>query len=154
MISNFELAEHCQRLGIPLVAITNKDTLPKRRIQGGYIINLQDDKDHLGNDNLGSHWVSAIIEGKQACYFDSFGFPPATQIQHFLKPYKPYPYSCKMIQNPTSEICGYYCLYFLWWMTRNKKIKNMSRRLDLFLNQFSSDYTKNKTLLEKYIRPL
>lgn len=154
MLTNFQLEEHCHRLGIPLVTICNKDKLPKQRSQGCYIINLQDDLDHYGNDLSGSHWTAFIIEGKQCSYFDSFGFPPPVQVMHFLKPYTPYPYSHKQIQNPTSHVCGYFVLYFLWWMTRQKQLKKMAVRLDKFLNQFSEDYRKNKTLLEKYIRPL
>ncbi len=154
MITNFQLAEHCHRLGIPLVGIFNKDNLPKQRVQGSYILNLQDDLDHNGNDQPGTHWTAFIIDGKQACYCDSFGFNAPAEVQHFLKPFRPYPWSHKQIQNPSSEICGYYVLYFLWWMNRHKHFKNMATRLEKFLNQFSEDYTKNKTLLEKYIKPL
>ena len=154
MLTNFQLADHAKRLNLPLIAITNKDKLPPYRRQGHYIFNLMDDEDHTGKNLPGSHWVCAIISNNQAVYMDPFGFPPAAQVQHFLKPYKPYAWSEKQIQNPTSHVCGYFVLYFLYWMNKHKKIKNLATRMETFLDLFSDDYTKNKTILERLIKPL
>ena len=151
-MTNFDLEHQARRLNLPLVAITNKDKVPPYRRQGHYIWNLQDDEDHNGNDLEGSHWVCSIIEGKQACYFDPFGFNPPMQVQHFLKPYKPYAWAKKQIQNPRSHHCGWFVLYFLYWMNKHKKIKNLASRMDMFLDMFSDDYTKNQTLLERYFK--
>ena len=118
MISNFSLAEHAQRLGLPLIAITNKDKIHEiRRQDGGMIINLQDDEDHHGVDQPGSHWCGMFMRGKRAVWFDPFGFPPPVQVEHWLKPYRPWIWSHKTIQNPRSEICGYFCLYFVLSLT-------------------------------------
>jgi len=89
MLTNFQLAEESHKLGIPLVGIFNKDNLPNERKEGCYIINLQDDFDEHGNDQMGSHWTSFIIEKNQAAYWDPFGFNPPANVQIFLKPFRP-----------------------------------------------------------------
>jgi hypothetical protein len=154
MITNFQLEEKCKKLNIPLVWIGCKDKLPYTRKDGCFIVNMQDDLDVNGNENPGTHWTCFLIDKKQACYFDAFGCVPPRQVQEFLKPYKPFPYNTKEIQNITSEVCGYYCLYFLYWMTHHRNIKSMKEKLQLFTNQFSDDVRKNETLLKKYLKLL
>jgi hypothetical protein len=152
MLTNYDLSDKCKKLGIPLVGIYCKDQLPYTRKDGCYIINMQDNEDVNGNENPGTHWVSAIINNKQACYFDAFGCVPPRNVQEFLAPYKPFPYNTKEIQNIMSEVCGWYCIYFLYWMMHNNNIKSMKERLELFTNQFSNDVKKNETLLKKYLQ--
>lgn len=153
MITNHKLAEHSHRLGIPLITITNKDKIQQiPRQNGGMIINLQDDTDENGVDQPGSHWVGMWMENKKAVFFDPFGFPPPVQVEWWLKPYRPWTYSHKQIQNPRSEVCGYYCLYFLYFMTKHKG--DPYKRFEKFMDLWSEDYEKNKTRLEKYLKPL
>lgn len=153
MTTNVEFEQYCRRLGIPLTGIYNKDILPSVSKQGYYLINLQDDLDEHGNDLDGTHWTCFIIEGKKACYLDSFGFPPPVQVKHFLKPFVPYPYNIKQIQNPRSHVCGYFCLYFFWFMMHHPKLP-MYQRFDRFIDLWDDDDTKNLTLLKKYIHSL
>lgn len=152
-MTNHQLLDHSIRLGLPLVGIFNKDKLPKERKEGFYVINLQDDYDEHGNDLDGTHWTVFLIERNKCAYFDSFGFNPPAQVQLFLKPFLPYPYAKKQIQNPRSEVCGYYVLYWMWFMTRHKNIP-IEKRLDKFMDLWSDDHTQNKKLLERYIKPL
>lgn len=152
MITNFDLEERAKKLKLNLVWIGCKDQIPYKRKNGCYILNLQDDKDVNGNDNPGSHWCSFIIDKGQACYYDPFGFQPPRQVQEFLKPYKPFPYNTKQIQDIKSEVCGYHCLYFLFFM--QNRSGSMVNRLKLFQSRFSDDPKKNEGLLKKYIRPL
>ena len=167
MITNFDLEERAKEINIPLVGVFSKDRLPPIRRPGGYIINLQDSIDEAGNPLPGTHWTSFYIEdgpcGKLGCnprrrvavYFDSFGVIAPQSVQEFLRPFRPWMYSEKHIQNIRSEICGYYALYFIWFMHRHRfKIKDINKRFQTFLRLFSNDPEKNKKLLEKYIRPL
>lgn len=153
MITNYQLLEVANKIKIPLVGVYNKDTLPKQYRDGGYIINLQDSTDEHGNDLPGTHWTAFYLEDKDAAYFDSFGFVPPQQVEDFLKSKYNVLVSHKQIQNVQSEICGYYCLYFIYWMFHYKKLK-FADRFHKFVNKFSDDVKKNKTLLEKYIKPL
>lgn len=151
-LTNYDLINKAKDLHINLIGVFSKDELPYKRYDGGYIINLQDNLDAYGNFNEGSHWTCFYIQGKQACYFDSFGFIMPRQVQEFLKPYKPIIYNLKQIQNIRSSVCGYYCLLFLKWFQAQKDIKSFSKRLDIFCNLFSDDTEKNKSILEKYIK--
>lgn len=156
MITNFDLEERAKEISAPLVGVFSKDLLHKiPRRDGGYIINLQDSADEWGNPLPGTHWTCFYIEGKHAVYFDSFGVIAPQAVQQYLKPYRPWIYSQKHIQNIRSTICGYYCLYFIWFMSRHRhRIKNLNQRFQAFLRLFSNDPEKNKSLLQKYIKPL
>lgn len=157
MITNIGISEHAERLGLGeiLIGIYNKDELHEEPVQNGfYVINLSDAEDSKGNQLPGSHWVCFLIENKDACYFDSFGVQPAEEIKNYLEDYIPFHYNSKLIQNPQSGVCGYYCLAFMIFMIENyKKYKHLKDRLNAFINKFSNDVEKNKTILEKYIEP-
>lgn len=147
-MTNVDLEEKAVRLHIPLVGVFSKDKLPITNKDGGYIINLQD-----SDDGPGTHWTAFYVEGSSKVYFDSFGVIPPLSVQRFLR--NKYVYSTKHIQNIQSEICGYYVLYFIWFMWNHRnRIKDVRKRFCAFLRLFSSDPTKNKTLLAKYIDPL
>lgn len=153
MTTNFEFMDYAAKLRLPLIGVFNKDTLPKKAKNGCYLINMQDDMDEFGNDLFGSHWVSCYIENGKACYFDSFGFIAPLQVRHFLAPFNPVPYNKKQIQNITSYVCGYYCLYFFFYM-HNKQNKQFLDRFNDFLDLWSNDVKENKSLLIKYLKPL
>lgn len=148
MMTNVDLEEKARRLHIPLVGVFSKDQLPPVLKDGGYIINLQS-----AGDGPGTHWTAFYVENSSRAYFDSFGVIPPLSVQRFLR--RKYIFSEKHIQNIQSEICGYYVLYFIWFMWFHRhRIKNVRKRFCTFLRLFSSDPTKNKTLLQKYIAPL
>jgi len=146
MMTNIELEEETRKYGIPLVGIFNKDTLPKSPQNGGYIINLQDDYGSDGQDLSGTHWTAFYIEGKKVAYMDSFAFPPPIQVQNFLKPFIPYDYNDKQIQNVSSGHCGMYVISFLKFMTKNKQLP-FNQRFQRFLSIYSNNVLKNKTIL-------
>jgi len=153
MNTNYDIMDIAKKLSIPLVNILNKDNIPSQVQQGGYVFNLQDDKDEYGNDNFGTHWVGVYIEGNKAGYFDSFGFPPPVQIHHFIEKFRPYAVNKKHIQNVRGGACAWYVIYFLWFMVNHKNIP-FNKRFDQFLELWDDDPTKNKALLEKYFKPL
>jgi hypothetical protein len=154
MLTNFDIIDACEKYRIPLVGVFNKNRIPPDIICGGYVINMQNDIDEHGKLLDGTHWVAFYIDknhGKpQACYFDSFGFAPPIDVQNFLSCFSPYPYNCRVIQNINSGICGYYCIYFLWFMsTHRKKEPNLDKRFDMFLNHFDHRPEKNLRILKK-----
>lgn len=152
MMTNWDLMRDASRLNVPLVGIYNKDTIPSNNLKNGfYIINLQDDFDSNGNDLGGTHWTAFQIEGNQAAYFDSFGFRPPVQVQNFLKPFAPYGYSRKLIQNVNSGVCGKYVLAFMKFMNSNRQIRSLKQRLMAFVNLFSPNVLKNRDILLKYV---
>lgn len=153
-MTNFDLEDEARKYQVPLVGIYNKDTLPPTPQAGGYIINTQDDVDKAtGIDLPGTHWVAFYIEGKQAVYFDSFGFAPSLQVQNFLKPFIPYEYNTKHIQNIRSGVCGNYVLFFLVYMTRARRNDpDLNQRFKKFLALWSPDVEKNRTKLLDFLK--
>ena len=152
MLTNFKLEALASKMRIPLVGVFNKDVLPHYKSPGGYIVNLQDSTDEHGKELPGTHWTSFYVpKVGRAAYFDSFGFDAPVQVSKFLN--RNYVYSHHPIQNIYSEICGYYCLYFIWFMHRHPKIP-LQQRLNIFVNKFSTDVTQNEKILKKLIAPL
>ena len=154
METNFDLINKSRKYNIPLVWIGAKDQLPKIPIQGCYVCNLDNIYDVNGNlkRESGTHWVSWYIEGKHANYLDSFGFGPPVEVENFLKPYIPYLINNKEIQNINSGYCGDYCLYFLWYMSHNKRIKNVNKRFRYFLEIWNIDTIKNLQILKSQFK--
>lgn len=154
MITNFELEDKCNELGIPLVGIYVKDDLPYEVKEGAYIVNLSDDKDIYGQDNIGTHWTCFIVKHDQACYFDSFGVYPVRNVQEFLVKYKPFSYFTKQIQDIKSISCGYYVLFFLIFIYHYQKSSySLHEKLNLFGELFNNNnLIDNDKLLKNYLK--
>ena len=80
MLSNFDLERLAEFYHLPLVAITMKDELPAKVVDGCYIINLQS-----STDGRGTHWLGLFIYKTNAYFFDSYGAPPSVEIMKFVK---------------------------------------------------------------------
>jgi hypothetical protein len=150
---NTQLQEAAERNNINLVGIFFQNRLPTQVRQGGYIFNLSNHDDGDG----GSHWTAAYVEGNKAVYFDPFGTefnePPET-IKRFLGSLDAR-YQKTQIQNENSYICGFYCLYFLYYMShRRRLIPNLFQRMETFLKLFKTDPEDNRKILERLLIPL
>ena len=145
--SNFDLEDLAQKYDLPLVCVYSKDELPNKIQVGSYIINLQD-----STEGSGSHWcLIKIFDKKNALYFDSFGQPLPLEVLHFLRHYKPVPYSNRQIQNIDSSRCGLYCIACDRYMSTIKR-RNMLEQFDDFLNMFTGDTKKNDAILVDYLK--
>jgi hypothetical protein len=153
--TNFQLEKKAKQLRLPLVGVFSKDELPKIPAPGYYIINLQDETNSSGGMNEGTHWVGVGIDSNpaKAVYWDSYGVAPPIEVQEFLKPFVPYQYSTKMIQNPRSGWCGYYQLFFIAFMHQNsQRIPNYYERFRCFLQLWNTDYEKNLEKLKSLMK--
>lgn len=109
--TNFQLIRWAKLLKIQNFHYAMSDEvtgLPKSKLYA--IINFQNSK------QPGSHHVAYCIKDNEAYYFDSFGFYPPKEIEHFYKPlnisdYETQPYNTNM--------CGQLCLLFLYLMFHN-----------------------------------
>lgn len=155
MMTNIDLSGEADRLSLPLVGIYNKDELHEQPVQSGfYIINMSDSVDSKGKQLPGTHWVCFLVENKEACYFDSFGFSPAEEVKIYLEDFIPFPYNDKHIQNIYSGVCGFYVIGFMIFMVENyKKYRSLKDRLGAFVRLFSNDVKKNQTILNKFLKP-
>lgn len=154
MRTNQDLIRYARQFFIPLVDVVSKDMLKNitPQNQSGYIINMSDSIDAKGNLLFGTHWVAIYIRGGKAVYFDPFGIIPDVRIQKWLCPFVPYPYSLMEIQNITSGICGDFCLFFVYYMSRVSSRTNLKNSLQHFQSLFNKDPTKNKTILEHLLK--
>ena len=157
-LTNIDLLKAAQKYNIPLRSVFSKDQPPDLSADGGYIVNLENSKSSSGARLPGSHWTAFWIERGNAVYFDSFGFPPSSNTQFILRKFVPYRYNKIQIQSVNSGICGYYALFFIWWMNHfRESIPNINTRFDKFIMLFNQKQpSKNRqileNLLEKYIR--
>jgi hypothetical protein len=148
MITNFDIEEIAKSLKLPIVGVFSKDKLPQKRFIGSYYINMEDsDK---GN---GTHWVFArIFDFGKAIYFDSYGVNPPEPVRDFLKPFAPFGFSNRHIQDINSENCGRFCLicdYFFTHQVKKLTKDNVEECFDDFLNSWSIDTKTNDKILNE-----
>ena len=147
VLSNFDLENLAGFYKIHLNGIFMKDQMPDKPKNGCYIINLQSSTQ--GN---GTHWTSLFIYKKMSYYFDSFGAPPPNEIILFSKKRKSQHllYSNWIIQDLSSENCGWYCLGFLLFMWKNRQNINLKEVFNQFVNNFQDDTLKNDEILRQF----
>lgn len=141
LLSNLDLNYYCKKLGIKLNAILNKDLFKNTKaIEGCYIINLQN-----SNEGSGTHWTALYLKDNFGFYFDSFGLIMPQSIIKFCRKYRRnirILYSIDQIQPLHSVYCGWYCLFFLYFMSKNQKAKNKQE----LINKHNSLYLKDEDL--------
>ena len=126
-LSNQQLYHLSKKMGYTITDIIFKDELlfmkPEYNKQHYccYIINMEDEFDENGKPNDGSHWVALYIkklpDGKiEPIYFDSYGVAPPKSVTDFVG--SPHiPFNTKDVQGLLSDICGWFCLAFLYMLT-------------------------------------
>jgi len=137
-LSNFDIEEIYPLFYIKLIAcIDHKDLNNYNLVDGSYILNL-------GN----KHWSALYVLNKQGFYFDSYGIIYPQSVKIFCPNVI---YSDDTIQSLNSVLCGYFCLYFLYWMT-NKFSINFKKRFNLFRSQFDDNEKRNNKILQSLIK--
>lgn len=94
--------------------------------------------------NEGRHWLAVHINShEQAEYFDSFGIPPSNPnfISFMQRNSKMWFYNNVTLQSNFSNVCGKYCLMYLYYKTQNYSLQD-------FVNNFSSDRISNDKIVE------
>lgn len=139
-LTNYDIEEIYPLFKINLICcIRYRDILNYPLVDGSYILNL-------GN----AHWTCLFVKNKEGFYFDSYGVIYPTEIKMFCKNII---YSDDTIQNLGSVACGYYCLYFLYWMT-NKYKYNFTYTFNQFRSNFDDDENKNDKILQSLIKKI
>ena len=159
MLSNHDLDELVVKMGINnFKGCYYKDTLKKIEPNSSYVINLNSEYNEKNERNKGSHWVALITDDmKRGIYFDSYGEREPTQIKNLLKcnQYK-LGHTSKYIQSLMSNLCGFFCLAFIYFLTVSKqRTKNIIQDTAIFLNLFEdldlvNDVYKNEFILSLF----
>ena len=135
-LSNFDLMDWVKKLKIKhFRGVYSRDGLPRKIKKECGIINLDD----IQGD--GTHWVcyrnlDSIVGSLPVVeYFDPFGLTmPNEALEYFRTARKQIVYSIDEIQNRSTVLCGYWCLYYLYERQRGNSI------LDVIHNpHFDSD---------------
>ncbi len=155
MLSNFDLIHLAKQHHLTnFNGVFSKDELPSQLVHGSFIVNMSNDRDAKGNLNQGSHWIAMFVDNSfNPFYFDSFGFPPPIEISNYLrKSRKQITYSTREIQDIKTDVCGYYCLAFCLYMTRNSQKYKSKDVFDDFLNKFDPNIHNNEAILKQMVR--
>jgi hypothetical protein len=107
------------------------DLLPQTRLKNKTLFVINKDPKHLP----GSHWVAAYIEPerKNCVFFDSYGQKPNNRyINNFLKMNA---FSCEYnvdnLQGPCSNVCGLYCLFFCYHISRGRSLNQIVQHFNI-----------------------
>lgn len=151
LLSSIDLENYCKILRIPLRNVMSKDLFLRIKPKpGAYIINMEN-----SDEGNGTHWTALLLTSTTAIYFDSFGLSIPSYILDFIirqKPRVKIIYSTDQIQTLPSVLCGWYCLFFLWFMTVNNKTSTRYRQL---LNKHNAFFSlENRQLNERILQAL
>lgn len=75
---------------------------------------------NMDNSNLpGSHWVAIFVPSRHTIfYYDSFGVSPSNRhIREFLRRFSNVHVNPTTFQSLVSDVCGYYVMYFLYFLS-------------------------------------
>ena len=156
LLSDEDLKQISKKLKINLQYIGLKFSFKKIIPEDGscYIINLD------GQQRGGTHWTCLILKNKTAIYYDSFGLPMPTVIKQFCLKYKPIRiiYSSKQIQGIDSVLCGYYTIFFLYFITvLHRDNSHFGQLINIHNGLFSDKPPKTKNndkIIQFYIRKI
>ena len=137
-ISNSQIDDILKRkLGRQYIGCFARNDLPKTLINGSYVINLDD------KFSSGTHWTCMKVTDKEILYFDSFGFICPNEIIE-RKNDRDIFYSTHEIQNIKSVGCGFYCIYFLCELHKNRD------KVDILLEFENNNNIHNDKILKKW----
>lgn len=116
--SNIELENIGNYYNLNIIGVLQKDRLRDYPYvnNGFYIINNES-----SNVGSGTHWTCLYLNKNQSFFYDSFGATPSIDIVKYVKKYsRSFKHNNAIIQDLHSDNCGYYCVGFCLFMTRNK----------------------------------
>lgn len=110
-----ELEEKAAKLFANFEGVFARDVLPERKKKNRIFI-MNTDTSNLP----GKHWVAVIVRNNVGYCFDPLGFPPSPTLASWMnRKYSNWSSNAnRRVQPLYSELCGYYCLYFLFWCSK------------------------------------
>jgi hypothetical protein len=74
--------------------------------------------------NPGTHWTCLFINNSKLYYFDSFGFEAPSEVISYYEGKERY-YNTFKIQQYNEVICGHYCIYVLYKLSKGFDFYNI-----------------------------
>ena len=115
--------------------VFSRNRLPQRLLPGGYVVNTDD------RDGPGIHWIALWVMPERIEFMDSFGHVSEYYGWTFGLPTL---YNTQQLQSHDSDVCGAYCLYFLYHRCHG-------RSMDSIIHDFSSDSMSNDSLVWNFL---
>ena len=120
--------------------VYSRNYLPNKIKKGAYVINLDEYK------NTGTHWVSLFVKANKVICFDSFGIEYIPEENNKFIGNKKIKASIFRIQAYDSTMCRYFCIEFINYMLKGKKL------LD-YTNLFSpNDFKENDQVIKRIFK--
>ena len=91
----------------------------------------------------GRHWIVMYFGNGPGEYFDSLADEPQREFETFLSKnsHSGYLVNTRRVQSYESNTCGYFCLYFAYFRSRDIP-------MDMIVQSFSSDYAYNDWMVK------
>ena len=119
--------------------VYSRQSLPKIKNEA-YVINLDEYK------SIRTHWIALHVNAENVIYFHSFG------VENILKEIKKFIENINIIRNTyriqayDSIMCGYFCIGFIDFMLKGKKLLDCTKLFS------PNDYEKNDKIILKYFQ--
>ena len=152
MLSNLQLHDLAKYYEVPLAGIYLRDQLPAKGPSPGLsIVNLDDSKPDFP---YGTHWTALWCDGSESIYFDSFGCLPCPEVQKWSKRKSKggLHYNAWICQSLNTECCGWYCLAFGLFISREDAGEPLVTCVNRFVNLFENNTSRNESRLFQYIK--
>ena len=114
-LTNIEISE-CYANKPRFNGVYSRNNLPKIIKKGAYVINLDE------YEYTGTHWIALFVKTNEAIYFDSFGIEHITKEINKFVGNKNIKSNIFRIQAYDSIMCGYFCIEFINYMLKGKKL--------------------------------
>ena len=138
-LTNIEISEYYKNEP-RFNGVYSRNNLPNKIKKGAYVINLDE------YENTGTHWVSLFVKANKVIYFDSFGIEHIPEeIDKFIGN-KKIKASIFRIQAYDSIMCGYFCIEFINYMLKGKKLLDYT---NLFL---PNDFKNNDQVIKRIFK--
>ena len=138
-LTNIEISEYYKNEP-RFNGVYSRNNLPNKIKKGAYVINLDE------YENTGTHWVSLFVKANKVIYFDSFGIEHIPEEINKFIGNKKIKASIFRIQAYDSIMCGYFCIEFINYMLKGKKL------LD-YTNLFSpNDFKENDQVIKRIFK--
>ena len=113
MLDTNQIEEYANKIMDNFDGVSPLDMLPIK-VQKTYNLIVNTEPSNLP----GQHWIAIVVRpGKVAYVFDPMGFPPPLKVQTWLsiRKLRWTSNNNRQVQSNTSTMCGFYCLYFLFF---------------------------------------
>jgi|688.fasta_scaffold463846_3 hypothetical protein len=128
--SSNQLYNLAKKLNLKINYIGFAENLPKKIINGIYIINLGD------NYRFGTHWTLLYIKDNEAFYSDSYAMPPEDYIFDFVKG-KNFEYNKDFqLQGIDENYCGVWVIASAYYLKNEKG--SLKERFNKFTKHFNN----------------